>query len=342
MTIKSIATLDHKDTGAVLQLPEAARRLVLDRQDRTLAVLGAQSVTLYDVAGWLAGTATEVMGVSANLPGAVAADFSVDGSKLYVVTGAPGCSGGCTLHILDAHGGAAMGMAMLPEYTADIAVEQTTGSPVIAIPGGGALVWLDAQTAMSSVSQANQPHVQIVVATGAATVGFASGDTRIDQGCSPPAGGSSKATAMLVLPSQPPRKVDLDMPPFLASFSSDPQAANQANAKITTAQFTINRAAVTPDAGRAMLWVTANYCGRFNVSSGTGGTLCRGVVQARDELVMLVDLASGKTISAESTQEQLSTCNLDCNLFQLDCIGTVQLPNPQFVPSGVTVLFGGK
>src|SRR5262249_58539841 len=106
-------------------------------------------------------------------------------------------------------------------------------------------------------------------------------------------------------------------------------------------QFTINRAAATPDAGRAMLWVTANYCGRFNVSSGAG-TLCRGVVQARDELVMLVDLSSGKTISSESTQEQLTTCNLDCNLFALDCIGTAQRPNPHFVPSGVTVLFGGK
>src|SRR5437870_2080847 len=65
MQIKSLATVDHKDTGATLQLSEAARHLVLDRQDRTLAVLGAQSVTLYDVGGWLAGSATEVMGVSA-------------------------------------------------------------------------------------------------------------------------------------------------------------------------------------------------------------------------------------------------------------------------------------
>jgi hypothetical protein len=333
MKIKAVATIDHMDSGVMLTLTEPARHLVLDRQDKVLAVLGAQSVTLYDIGGWLAGTATEVMGVSANLPNAVAADFTTDGAQLLVVTGAAGCAGGsCQLHVLDAHAASDMGQIGLPEYAADIAVEQATGSPVVALPGRGQLTWLDTG-GMPTAMQAATPRAQIVLSNSSALVGFGSGDTRNDP--------NGKASAVVVLPGQTPRKTDLAMPEFNASFSSDPNSPNQATAKITTAQYVINRAAMTPDAGRALLWVTANYDGTFNVSSGAG-TLCRGHVVARDEYVMLVDLASGKTLASETTQEMLSNCLLDCNLFTLDCIGTAQLPAQQYTPSGVTVLFGGK
>ena len=332
MQVKAITTIDHMDSGVMLALTEPARKLVLDRADKVLAVLGANSVTLYDIGGWLAGTATEIMGVSASLPNAVSADFTLDSAQLLVVTGAPGCAGGCQLHALDAHAAADQGATALPEFAADIAVDQSSGSAVVALPGRGQLTWLD-NSGQPTMMQAATPRAQIVLSNGAALVGFGNGDTRTDP--------TAKASAVVVLPNQAPRKTDLAMPDFLASFSSDPTSPNQANAKISTAQFTINRAAMTPDAGRALLWVTANYNGNFNVSSGAG-TLCRGMVQARDEYVMLVDLASGKTISYETTQEMLSNCNLDCNLFTLSCIGTAQLPAQQFMPTGITVLFGGK
>jgi hypothetical protein len=333
MQIKALTTIDHKDSGITLALTEPARRLVLDRSDKVLAVLGAQSVTLYDIGGWLSGTATEIMGVSANLANAVSADFTLDGAQLLVVTGAPGCSGGCQLHALDAHAASDQGAIGLPEYAADIAVEQASGGVVVALPGRGQLTWLD-NGGQPTMMQAATPRAQIVLSNGAALVGFGNGDTRNDP--------NAKASAVVVLPNQPPRKTDLAMPDLIASFSSDPTSPNQANAKITTAQFVINRAAMTPDAARALLWVTANYDGRFNVSSSLG-TLCSGRAQSRDEYVMLIDLASGKTISAETTQENLAMCALDCGILgTLSCTGTAQLPAQQFTPTGITVLFGGK
>src|SRR5207237_369928 len=188
--------------------------------------------------------------------------------------GTPGCAQGCEVHILDAHGGTEVGTARLPEYASDVAVENTSGQPVVAFPGRGALTWLDSGSAMPTDIQAIQARAQVVVANGAALVGFAGGDTLTDSSCMPPTGGAVKPSAMVVVTG--------------------------------------------------------------------GGEICSGSVFARDEFVMLVDLASGVAISVAATQEAVGQCHLDCGPIPLDCRGTAPLPRSPFVATGVSVLFGGK
>ncbi len=282
------------------------------------------------------------MGVTMSPASPVAAAFSNDGALLWVVTGSANCSGGCVVHGIDVANAKEAGQQMLPEYASDIAVERASDSPVVALPGRGALVWVDKGSGSLTQTQSAQPDATLVVSNGSAVVGFAGGDTRINSDCMAP-GAQQKPSAMVVLPGQPARKVDIQIPEFTGTFSTDPTAANQAIAQVTSAQVTINHAAVTPDAGRALIWATINYCGDINVSGGSGLRLCSGRVQARHEDVMLIDLASGVPISAQTTQESVMQCDLDCGILgTLTCSPVTSLPPQQFVPTGISILFGGK
>ena len=76
------------------------------------------------------------MGVAAAVPGGIAATFSAEGDRLFVLTGAP------ALHQIDG-GGAVIGMARLAEPATDIAVYHAGSAPVVALPGSGQLAPID-------------------------------------------------------------------------------------------------------------------------------------------------------------------------------------------------------
>jgi hypothetical protein len=335
--IQAFSTANHASMGSALVLPEPAETLVLSQVDGALAALGQTGLTLFNLS---AGIGQPAMGETQQMPAPAAAVFSKDGTRLFVLTGQPGCSGGCAVRTLDAHG-QPLGTLALPEYASDIAIDQASGAPVVALPGRGAMTWLNpAGTALTS-TVVNVPGVELVASNGAALVGFAGGDTRSSTNCGAGAGSAGPPVAMVVLPGQAARRIELQIPEFTASFSTNPNSPNTLAAKITQARFTFHKAALTPDAGRALVWATADYFGDINIAA-IGLPACTGTPQASDELVMLIDLSSGVAVSVAATKEQVIACKLDCTIFSLNCVATTKLPSQQFVPTGISILFGGR
>jgi hypothetical protein len=337
LALQARSTANHQPVGMPLALPEPALALRIDAEDQTLAVLGASGVTLVPLVDWLAGAT--VHPAHADLPAPAAGAFG-SGGVLFVATGAPGCPApGCSLYQLDRTGAPLVPAVALPEYAADLAFDRASGALLAALPGSGQLVQIDPTNAARQ-TLVSLPQATHVAATGSALVGFANGDTRRSASCAHP-DAPWDAQAAVVLPGQMPRVLRLDTPPFQSVFTGI-NSDNQFVAVVREARITIDDAAVTADASRALLLATVDSCG--DVPIEVLQPFCAGGhFEARTHYVLLVDLSSGVLLWTQATAEDGVHCSL-CGIALPRCLSGTQLPMAalQFAPSGVSVLFGGR